>query len=377
MAKTVALMRNFREDGRTSMDVYADSMMLYLPRHAEPGVRIKEFVPRLSPLVRALPNAHNLRMRVARYLSYPIQASRVKADVYHIVEPGYAQLVEAIGGERTILTVHDIIPLLAWKGLIPGVTYNHAPRVLEKILRRNLNRVAALIAVSTQTKRDLIQHLGCDEKRIEVIYQGVAPEFRALDYSDQDVLRRSFGFPEKDVPVVLITGETVSKNHAVALRAVCLVEDRLQRPLQVVKLGRSYPGWQKCINGVKLRRPVLELQNLPLPRLIDLYNAVDCLFFPSAYEGFGLPPLEAMACGTPVISSTAASLPEIVGDAAAMAAPEDTAGLAEALARVISDSTFRNDLVRRGFCNITRFSWDTTARQTLNVYRRMANKPWL
>jgi glycosyltransferase involved in cell wall biosynthesis len=104
---------------------------------------------------------------------------------------------------------------------------------------------------------------------------------------------------------------------------------------------------------------------------VDLYNSVDCLLFPSFYEGFGWPPLEAMACGTPVVTSDAASLPEVVGEAGIMVSPTDLAAIADALNRVLTDEVLRDCLVRKGLERVRGFSWDLTAQAVGRVYERV------
>ena len=105
----------------------------------------------------------------------------------------------------------------------------------------------------------------------------------------------------------------------------------------------------------------------------QLYNAVDCLLFPSWYEGFGVPPLESMACGTPVVTSNVASLPEAVGDAGLMESPDDVPGLANAVNRLLEDSEFREDHIKRGLKHVKGFDWATNAAQTMSIYKEISD----
>jgi glycosyltransferase involved in cell wall biosynthesis len=111
---------------------------------------------------------------------------------------------------------------------------------------------------------------------------------------------------------------------------------------------------------------------VPRAELPNLYNAVDCLLFPSLYEGFGWPPLEAMACATPVVASNAASLPEVIGEAGLLCAPGDDEGLARAMQAVLTDEGLRQSLVEKGLARARQFTWEETARKTLEVYERVA-----
>jgi glycosyltransferase involved in cell wall biosynthesis len=156
-----------------------------------------------------------------------------------------------------------------------------------------------------------------------------------------------------------------------AYRALC---DRKPSTPSLVLVGRR--GWLydeifARIAALKLGDRVCFLENLPNEELVALYNAAALLVLPSFYEGFGLPVLEAMACGTPVVCSERGSLPEIAGDAALLVNPDDLNGLASAMERALDDELLRAQLRSRGFANVARFSWEKTARETLDIYRRM------
>jgi glycosyltransferase involved in cell wall biosynthesis len=125
------------------------------------------------------------------------------------------------------------------------------------------------------------------------------------------------------------------------------------------------------ITKLKLTDRVRFAENLPNEDLIALYNASALFVLPSFYEGFGLPVLEAMACGTPVVCSERGSLKEIAGDAALLIHPDDLEGLADAMAHALEDETLRAQMRERGFANVTRFSWERTARETLGIYKRV------
>src|SRR3984893_12168019 len=184
----IMLFRDFAEDGFRSMDVYADHLAAGLSQEGSNTYRIHEYRPRIAGWISALPIDRLQRMRIARYLGYPSQAWRRRGDLNHIIDHGYGHLIWVLGAKRTIVTVHDLIPLLLSKGAIPGVKPDR-PHQLAKLSYRALRRARHLIADSENTKRDLIVHLGCDAERISVIYLGIDSSFKPCDEEDRSRLR--------------------------------------------------------------------------------------------------------------------------------------------------------------------------------------------
>lgn len=364
----VTFLRDFIEDGRTSMEGYSDNLLAQLSRRHGDELEIREFRPVLGRTA-LLPEALNMRMRVARYLSYPRQVRRLeKGGVVHILDHGYAHLMSVIDPRRTVLTVHDIIPILAGRGLIAGV-----PRI-----RRNwlaewtatfYRRAVRIVADSVSTKADLIRYCGCVPEHIDVIYPGIDPGYRPLATAQRTTARRSLGLPV-DEKLVLVLGSAYYKNLETSVRVIEQVSKQL-KGLRLVHLGGPSPYWDNALRGSPIGDSVIELPFVPAAEMVQLYNAVDCLLFPSWYEGFGLPPLESMACGTPAVTSNAASLPEVAGNAALTAAPDDIAQLAEHVRRLLEDATFRSGVVERGLVQRERFDWVDGCARLMEIYRQV------
>lgn len=372
MIRTV-LYRNFAEDRRVSMDGYADSLSKALRILNGDRRCIREYCPTIPRWVRWLPDRFNARMRAARYIAYPLQVRSEYGVVNHIVEDGYAHLACRLDETRTIVTVADVMPLLAWKGMIPGLKYPHRPILYEYSLR-SLRRVAHIIAVSESTKRDLVKHCGCSDERITVIYPGVGSTFRPVSSDEKRALRRRFSLPGEDTQCVLITGYQAYKNHGTCLRVIERVQELCKGPVQLVRLGRINTEWKNAIEGAKLRHRPIIIEELTLSGVGELYRSVDCLLFPSLYEGLGRPPIEAMASGIPVVASNQASLPEVIGDAGLMCEPNDVDGLSKAVYEVLSNSALRSVLLYRGYRNAARFTWLENARRTRDLYRRLLSE---
>jgi glycosyltransferase involved in cell wall biosynthesis len=277
-----------------------------------------------------------------------------------------------------IVTVHDLIRLLDLDRAQRAEPLIREPALRDRALYRldhdGIRRAMALIATSEATKRDLIRLLGVPEERVTVVHNGIDHErFRP---TDRRVAER---------PYVLFVGvEHPRKNLIALLHALrSLKRDSRFRDLRLVKVGG--PGYR----GEPFRRRTLEaIRALGLEREVELedrveveemapyYCGAECLVVPSLYEGFGLPVIEAMACGCPVIVSDRASLPEIAGEAAVVTRP-DPDGIAVAIQELLCSDELRARLRRRGLEHARRFTWAAAAARTRDVYRAvLAQEPY-
>ncbi len=365
--KIVTLFRNFVEDYRTSMEVYADNLFSELLPLSDGKLKLREYRPTVTYL-KGLANAGKTKMRLCRYVSYPWLARRHQADLNHIIDHGYGHLLYFLDPARTIVTVHDLIPLLHWKGVIRGTKRNRKPW-LNEFSFQSLKLAKHLIAVSENTKSDLIHHCGCLEKNITVIYYGVNKKFVSYSQDYRERLRCSFGFPDKHTNLVLITGGVFYKNQMTSLKVLSALIRECSRPVNLIVVGKSCPEWENAKQEAGLTGNVIELDFIPHGKMPDLYNCVDCLLFPSLYEGFGWPPLEAMACGTAVITSNVASLPEVVGGAGLMANPYDVDALTRAVKEVLENQSLRSSLKKKGISRSSEFSWEKNAEKTIELYK--------
>jgi glycosyltransferase involved in cell wall biosynthesis len=268
---------------------------------------------------------------------------------------------------RTVITVHDIIPILASKGYFAGITHDRR-RWLSEWTARFYRRAACIIAPSDNTKQDLITHCGCDPERIQVIYNGINPAFVSDAPEKAVVYRKVLGLPP-DKRLVLIVGEAFYKNQLTSLRVMEHLQARYGETIQLVSLGQATRMWRAACRRSPFRRQIIQIDCLPAQEMPKLYNAVDCLLFPSWYEGFGWPPAEALSCGTPVVISDSASLPEIGGDAAVVVRPDNVAGLAQAVIRLLEEPPFRKECVKKGLAHVKHFSWTKNAKRVMAVYK--------
>ena len=324
MTIKVNLYRTFKKDKRVSMEVYSDYLDFYVKKNHSSLIDISSFKP--STLISKF-LFKSLSMRFARYVEYPYQIKKIQRryDINHIVDHGYSHLIGyPLNSKNTIVTVHDLIPLLTWKGLIPNYNYPHRPRLFEYSIKF-LRKAAHVIADSKNTKKDLIKHCDLKDENISVIYLGCGKSFKPLPKNQKEKLRKEkFKFPE-DSFLILITG-IAYKNHETALKVLRELRNK-KNNIFIVRLGEKNKDWDKLKIKYSLYNYIIELSWLELNEVSELYNSVDCLLFPSWYEGFGLPPLEAMASGLPVVASNAASIPEVVGNAGLLYNPSDVKGM--------------------------------------------------
>jgi glycosyltransferase involved in cell wall biosynthesis len=270
-----------------------------------------------------------------------------------------------------VVTVHDLIRFFDLTRLN---VFIQRPNLRDRLLLRldyaGLAGATALIAVSETTKRDVVRHLGVPEERIFVVHEGIDHvRFRPVE---RRLLNERY--------VLFVGSEHPRKNLAAVLRAfAALKRQRRLSDLKLVKVGG--PGGSEApfrartlalVRALGLDDDVVFTEHVPDEDLSAWYSGAACLAWPSLYEGFGFPPLEAMACGCPVVVSTAGSLPEIAGPATLLVEPRDERALAEAIRTLILDPP--PDLIERGLAHAARFSWDRTARETLRVYETLLQR---
>jgi len=271
-----------------------------------------------------------------------------------------------------IITVHDLIRYFDLKG---HGTFIHRPNLRDKLYLsldyKGVKKAARIIAVSQTTKDDLIKHLGIPEERISVVYEGV--DHQLFKPTSRRFTERRF----TDYPYLLFVGsEHPRKNFAGLLKAFSrLKSERRFKNLKLVKVGKaggSEAEFRKhtlqVINELEISADIIFTDYVAEEELPVYYSNAKCFILPSFYEGFGFPPLEAMACGCPVIVSNRSSLPEIAGEAAIQVGPNDIEGIATAIRGVLTYQELRKSLINKGFKRAARFTWEHTAEQTLQVY---------
>tara|TARA_B110000014_G_scaffold263931_1_gene262464 strand:- start:2591 stop:4732 length:2142 start_codon:yes stop_codon:yes gene_type:complete len=372
--KRIRLLGDFHEDHRISMDVYSHFLYEGINKHFSEDYIAKEYTPKIPSFYKLFSKIPIVKMRLLRYLSYPYQIRKFNEDIFHIIEHGYAHLTNKKNvTKNSIVTVHDLIPTMKWRGQIKGMEPGSRPRLSMYSLNQ-LENARRIIAISENTKRDLVNLLGLNPNKIKVIYYGIGEQFKFKKEEKRAELRRKLGLPDEKTKLILITGQELYKNHRTCLKVMKIIEAKYPKEIRMVRLGSDYPEWDKFHKETKLVNKVIQINKLNLEEVADLYNCTDVLLFPSFYEGFGRPPLEAMACGLPVVCSNAASLPEVVGNAALVADPEDEKTLSNHVLSIITDDNLKESQIDKGLKNIERFSWRKNIEETINLYNEIINE---
>lgn len=287
----------------------------------------------------------------------PLEVMRAGADIVHY--PSFN--IPVAGRGPMVTTIHDL-----YYYMTPGDTAGRMRHLAAKTLLRRAAAVSRkIITVSGYTKGELVRLLGVDPAKIEVIHNGVGPEYRPVSFDDASGALTRLGL---EPGYILYTGCHQPRKN---LKGLLSVYSRLKDPPRLVITGRRdprraslYAGAERAGSGAR----VVFTGDVPDADLPALYSQASLLVFPSFFEGFGLPPLEAMACGTPVVASNVTSIPEVTGGAALLVPPQDYPAMAGAIGRVLSDEDLRASLVEAGLARAERFSWKTTAEKTLRVY---------
>lgn len=284
------------------------------------------------------------------------------ARLFHATE----HLLPPLGGVPTVLTVHDMV----FK-LFP----QHQKRLnfwyLNAAMPLYCRRADAIITVSDWSKRDLVQHYGVDPAKVTVVYEAAAEEFVPAAPQAVDLVRSLYQLPQQFA--IHVGTIEPRKNLARLLEALYILRrDGVAIPLYLAgSKGWLYEGFFRRLEELRLQDLVHCLGFVPSAHLPALYSAATIAVIPTVYEGFGLPVLEAMACGTPVVCSSSSSLPEVGGAAARYFDPYSDEEIADALTAVWLDAGLRSEMQARGLARAQQYSWRVAARQTLAVYDRV------
>jgi glycosyltransferase involved in cell wall biosynthesis len=359
------------------MEVAARELIPPLLEQAPAGTRFTAFINReaaatpgpwgeLLPAVTVPVNARNrIQWVLGEQTLLPIMAARARVDLVHSL----ASTAPAWGRFRRVVTVHDLI-YARFPEAHAGIR-DKGMKVLVPLAVRRSDRV---IADSTSTRKDLSQLLGVDSERIDVIPLGLGRVAREQPLPAAEV-RARFALGERTV-LLTVSAKRPHKNLAALIGALGEVPSE-RRPLLVLP---GYPTehereLRERAAAAGVSADLRFLGWISAAELEGLWGVADAFVFPSLYEGFGLPVLEAMARGVPVACSNASSLPEVAGDAALLFDPDSEAAIGEALQRLLDDGDLREQLRARGLAQAARFTWAQTARLTLESYQRALAGP--
>ncbi len=292
----------------------------------------------------------------------PVETFTGRIQLFHATD---FTLPPTLPGTRTLLTVHDLSFVRAPETATPVLK-----AYLDEVVPRSVRRATHVLADSQATKDDLIEFYGTAPEKISVLLSGVTANFKPVtDPETRKAVRERYNIQEN--PYIFSVGTVQPrKNYARLIEALAALGPAYADVHVVIAGGR---GW--------LDDPIYEtVQRLGLAERVHfigfardedlpaLYTDAACVAYPSLYEGFGFPVLEAMACGTPTMTSDVSSMPEVAGDAALMVDPYDVDAIADALKQLLSDHTLRAELIVRGYQQASQFTWTQSARQLKAIY---------
>jgi glycosyltransferase involved in cell wall biosynthesis len=341
------------------------------------GLEVRLTFPRRAPI----PSPMQYRLRrlgmdvEAFFATYPLRANLEGADIYHLTGQMLATLLLFQRFPRpAVVTVLDIIPYLVQH--IPQLnTFHHRVDYwFYRLALLGLRRADALIAISEYTKRTLVEALQLPAERIHVVYPAVDHrKFRAMPIPYTFYAQYAL---DKVCRYILVVGsEDPRKNLDSVIQAFALVKNQFPH-VKLIKIGDSqFVGERQkllaLIAEFDLQADVLLLNTVPDEDLSLFYNVADVCVMPSLDEGFGLPMVEAMACGTPVVCAQVGSLPEVVAEGSVQVNPRDVEALAQAILTLLQNEAERNRLRRVGQERSARFTWERTAAETELLYLKL------
>jgi len=361
----VAVLRDIPEERRMSMERFADEIVDGLLRGGEvmPNPVTVHTTAADRAGWRTAPAA-----RAVRFAGYPLRvamlAARRGADLFHIVDQGYADLAALLPKGRTIVTCHDLMLLRAEEG-VAGFRGRRATLARFRWSTSFLPRVAHVACDSECTRGDVIRLCGVQPELTSVIPLGVRPTFAPLGAEAVEQLRAGFGALHRHRLLHVSSGPDY-KNAATTIRVLAALR-RAGEDVGLVRAGTPLaPRDRALCESLGVSDAVTDLGHVSDVRLVELYNACDVLVFPSFYEGFGLPVLEAMACGMPVAASNTPALVALADGVALFADPVDVDGHAANVRAVLDSPTPARG---RGLARAASYTWERSVRQYTELYR--------
>jgi glycosyltransferase involved in cell wall biosynthesis len=311
------------------------------------------------------PETSHLRKVWFEQVSFPRACARLKADVAHV--PYWAPpLAPPL---PTVVTIHDLIPLL-----LPQYRGGPPVRLYTALVSRTARRAAVVLTDSAAARRDVLARLKLSPQRVRVAHLAADQRYRPSPTPADQSIRARYGVSGRYV--LYLGGFDVRKNVATALAAYHSATPAIAAHCRLVIAGQLPERDTPFTPDPRriAREQGIKETHIRFTGFVDeahkpaLYRGATAFIFPSRYEGFGLPPLEALACGTPVVGSDRASLPEVVGSAGVLLPPDDAAGMGDALVRLATYEDFRAELAHRALAQAAGFSWKRTAQGTRSAY---------
>ncbi|MCS7231965.1 MAG: glycosyltransferase family 1 protein [Elusimicrobiota bacterium] len=286
---------------------------------------------------------------------------KAKLDVFH--SPHYN--LPIMYPKKIIVTIHDLIHLIFPEYLPSKLAWLYAKFLMKMACKRSQK----IIAVSENTKNDILRYFKIDSTKIEIIYEGVEEIFKP-SLKKTEMMRKKYGKyilyvgairPHKNILCLIEAFYILKKIYKIEHKLILIGKQKIPYIYQV----------KKKISNCLLENEIVFIENVTQDELVDFYCGAELFVFISLYEGFGLPVVEAMACGCPVIASNISSLPEIVGDAGILVNPYNIDEICRCIYKVLTDRYLQEDMCKKGLQQAKKFSWYLTAKKTLELYEQL------
>ena len=295
-----------------------------------------------------------------RHLHYLWKARARQGDVSIVASETYAFLLLALDPRRTVVVCHDLHPLMAPPG------HDKIYRLRFRLNLRLLRRARAVITVSDATRSDLLAHCSfLKPETVITVHSGLGTQWQpSSDAAQRSATRERYGFSAEDKIVLHVANANWYKNFSAVAEAFSLVKEP---SAHLLKVGRLSQRDQQLICDLGIEKRVIHISQADYQELLRLYHIAGVLVFPSLHEGFGWPPLEAMACGCPVVASNRPAIPEICGEACLYVDPLDARGIAGAIERVLREPELRSQLAAAGLAQARKYSWKQAAARIAEI----------
>lgn len=344
-----------KSDISKSMKIYTDQIFSGLKRQSNNDYNIKmiELKDKNLPLVKNI---------FSKDLYYPVLARIMSADINHITDHSHGLLALFLNPKTTVVTCHDL----------NAIVYEKQSSLLGKIRFwfnvLAMKRARNIVTISESTRKTILKYLNY-KGQITVTYLAADPVFCLIPSTKRVEVRRKLGFKPGDKIMLHVGHSNPVKNVELILRILLKL-----KKYKFIKVGNFNKNNLEYIERNKLGKRIINLKNLEIEKLKELYNIADIFIFPSFVEGFGMPVLEAMACGCPVLCSNASSLPEVGGNAALYFDPNDDAKAIEIIREIDADKQLRKNTIVKGLTQAKKFSWDKNAMELNELYKKIISE---
>lgn len=291
-----------------------------------------------------------------------------KDAIHHITTQANAHMLHFINNKKSVVTVYDLIPYVY---INEG---GFAQRQKIKFWMKGLKKADGIIAISEFTKQEVMKHLNYPENKIFVAYP-------AVDHSQYKVLKKNKKLAKKykinsDYFNILYVGNEEPRMNVETIIESIAELKKDGKKIRLIKVGKANSAGRrekilKLVSKLDLEKEIIFTDYVTEEDMSMIYNLVDCLVYPISYAGFGLPPLEAMACGCPVITTNETSLPEVTGDAAIFVKEKNSKDLTKAILKLMKDERLRKNLIKKGLIRSKKFTWENCSKQFLKCYESL------